>query len=79
MPPVLPEAFRDDYPTSPLQENEMKPTEYLRVGQVIYDLGNKTKEQHPSIARAKKKSRDLQKLKGFLGDGRVRKGEKAPF
>jgi hypothetical protein len=57
----------------------MKPTEYVRVGQVIFDLGNKTREQLPSIARAKKKSRDLQKLKGFLGDGRVRKGEKAPF
>lgn len=56
----------------------MKDVELIRVGSRIFYPTGVMHTDCKTINKAKHASRDYQKSKGILGDGRVRVAEKAP-
>lgn len=55
---------------------KIKSPTHIRVGNKIQTLNSKEIQTFPSIAKAKKHSHALQKIGGYLGDGRVRVAER---
>ena len=56
----------------------MKDVELIRVGSKIFYPTGEMHTDCKTINKAKHASRDYQKSKGIMGDGRVRVAEKAP-
>lgn len=71
-------TLADDLTISTEGTFSMKDVELIRVGSKIFYPTGKMHTDCKTINKAKHASRDYQKSKGIMGDGRVRVAEKAP-